>query len=909
MLRVFTLILFLCCFSAISALADNIGWITLHNEADAITATAIFGSAFERDNNRFLVRLSPSQNSRLKSSGLSFELLLSGYDISELWLIQRSEQPSDLSIVQSIPGRHIDLGNGTYLSHPTTGFASEEVRDFHGRPLSDLSIRFLYIPNSISVDLSQVIDYPTDSLISRISLDSLYAMDTRLEAFRTRYLWSDSIDMARDWIVQKCLDWGYTDVQLQPFDWGGGTHYNIVITKLGYAEPDVVIVVGGHYDSWNQGSDPLVFAPGTDDNGSGTTVTLELARVLADVPLRKTIVFMPFSAEEQGLVGSSFAAEDFVAKGTNVEVMYNFDMVAFDPDSAFEISVSAQAPVLAYSEFTASTAERVTSLTPVLSSTPGASDHASFAAQGFPIVNSIEANFNYAGWHTNLDISTRLNFEYLTEVAKMAVASVSAVAESAHPTSIDHITDIGDGQSLEVFWTDCDPTYTYTVYWGEVSGSYTDSMNVPSGNCSAIVSGLREGVTQYFSVIGRTSSGLSAMYAHEGSLKPLVVPRTPSSLSVVPEHNQIVVSWSKSIEADFNHYRIYRKMGQLPYVLYTTVQGDTAFIDTDVLGQVEYSYQISVVDNDGNMSELSPEQSSYSATFDGGILVVDDITKGFVGPTQAEQEAFFDTVMGNSPYSLIRIEQEGTPLTKSDAGRFSTIFWFDDDLATKIIAESEETISWFTDYPGNCVIGGLRTVYFWGSTILPGDVRYDAFGCGSIQENQARDFSGAIGQNGWPSLVVDPQNPFNGNIPNIGKMTAVDSAIVIYTYDAFSDDPLFEGEPVGLLNRTNNGYRILLSFPLSYMTEESVIDMISYAQSLFGETDVIAVAGDADGSGTINVSDIIAIVNYLFGEGSLIDLNRADVDGSCEINTIDIVYLINYLFFSGSVPVDGCVTR
>ena len=81
---------------------------------------------------------------------------------------------------------------------------------------------------------------------------------------------------------------------------------------------DRVYVVGGHYDS--RVTDVLnatADAPGANDDGSGTSAVLELARVMAPRPTEATIVFVAFAGEEQGLYGSNHFAE--VAKQNELE--------------------------------------------------------------------------------------------------------------------------------------------------------------------------------------------------------------------------------------------------------------------------------------------------------------------------------------------------------------------------------------------------------------------------------------------------------------------------------------------------------------------------------------------------------------------------------------------------------------
>ena len=93
-------------------------------------------------------------------------------------------------------------------------------------------------------------------------------------------------------------------------------------------KPERMLVVGGHYDS--RASDPndvASDAPGANDDGSGTALTMELARVMARHEFEATIVFIAFVGEEQGLLGASQWAEMAKTKGWNVEAVLNNDIV------------------------------------------------------------------------------------------------------------------------------------------------------------------------------------------------------------------------------------------------------------------------------------------------------------------------------------------------------------------------------------------------------------------------------------------------------------------------------------------------------------------------------------------------------------------------------------------------------
>lgn len=97
------------------------------------------------------------------------------------------------------------------------------------------------------------------------------------------------------------------------------TGYNIIGSQRG--STDGVIILGGHYDTVDAG-------PGAVDNGSGTAVLLELARVLGQRPHKNTFTFIAFDAEELGLLGSQYFVQNLSsADRSNIKGMLNFDML------------------------------------------------------------------------------------------------------------------------------------------------------------------------------------------------------------------------------------------------------------------------------------------------------------------------------------------------------------------------------------------------------------------------------------------------------------------------------------------------------------------------------------------------------------------------------------------------------
>jgi len=129
---------------------------------------------------------------------------------------------------------------------------------------------------------------------------------------------------AFNWLKTKYTALGYTTSDFFEHSWtaSGYSSKNLIVTKTGTLYPNKFVIVCGHFDSIN--------GPGTNDNGSGTSIILELARILKDVPTEYSIKFIHFSGEEQGLLGSSRYVSQIV-NGTSpkmdIKVVVNLDQV------------------------------------------------------------------------------------------------------------------------------------------------------------------------------------------------------------------------------------------------------------------------------------------------------------------------------------------------------------------------------------------------------------------------------------------------------------------------------------------------------------------------------------------------------------------------------------------------------
>lgn len=108
--------------------------------------------------------------------------------------------------------------------------------------------------------------------------------------------------------------------------------YNLIAFKEG-TDPvlkDDIIVLGAHYDHIGMTATPVQgdsIANGANDNASGTAAVVELAKYFAGTSLKRSLLFVLFSGEEKGLVGSAHLAERLKEEGKQVYYMLNYEMI------------------------------------------------------------------------------------------------------------------------------------------------------------------------------------------------------------------------------------------------------------------------------------------------------------------------------------------------------------------------------------------------------------------------------------------------------------------------------------------------------------------------------------------------------------------------------------------------------
>ncbi|KPL00676.1 MAG: hypothetical protein AMJ91_03700 [candidate division Zixibacteria bacterium SM23_73_3] len=370
-----------------------------------------------------------SNLSALDNAGLIYEVIDEEPWTESYYLISESKgvEKVDLSeygkvLVSSGNERFMKISDENARSLAANGYYIVKVFR-HRLPLK-------YKSQEISLPKGSLYYPDIDSLLSLISQDSLYAWDLRLQNFQTRYSYSDSIVKARDWLYDKFDSFGIDSLWLHYYNYDS-PQWNVVATVVGTSQPDKVIVVGGHYDSvvYGSGTNPYVWAPGADDNGTGTVATLEMARIIAENPLPVTVIFVPFPQEEQGLIGSDYFCHWLYYHYVDVHFMINSDMIAHSVDADQDVVIYAASSALDFVNIMMDMANTYTYLNPAYGGQSSGSDHYSFYQWGYDAVFASEGDFFYNGWHKNYDVVDSLNFPYMKEVVKMCLATLVTVAQ------------------------------------------------------------------------------------------------------------------------------------------------------------------------------------------------------------------------------------------------------------------------------------------------------------------------------------------------------------------------------------------------------------------------------------------------------------------------------------------------
>ena len=378
-----------------------------------------------------------------------------------------------------------------------------------------------------------VVDPKIVAALKEISSERIRSNIEKLVSFGTRSTLSAQdpasissgrgIGAAREWIRSEFETYskdcnGCLDVKTDSFTEGPAdripqpTQITNVYAVLKGSDPESakhIVLVTGHYDSRNSDTlDVKGNAPGANDDGSGTAVSLECARVLSKLKFPATIIFLTVAGEEQGLNGSRHFAAMAKQQGWNVEAVLNNDIVGGNKGPEQNASVvrvfSEGIPVAADEkqlrqirnlggESDSSSRELARYIAEVgrtydagvkpllifrLDRYLRGGDHHSFNQQGFAAVRFTEYREDFNHQHQNIrtengieygDLPKFVNFEYTAAVARLNAATLASLASApAPPTNVRLETRKLDNDSTFA-WDAVPGVASYEIVWRATS--------------------------------------------------------------------------------------------------------------------------------------------------------------------------------------------------------------------------------------------------------------------------------------------------------------------------------------------------------------------------------------------------------------------------------------------------------
>ena len=193
------------------------------------------------------------------------------------------------------------------------------------------------------------------------------------------------------------------------------------------------LVIGAHFDHLGRSAlgalDPdsaRAIRNGADDNASGTAAVLELARLLAQRPPKRSVVLVTFSGEELGLLGSQHFVDHSPVPLERVSAMLNFDMVGRMRDDkviVYGVGTATELPALLDS---ANAATHHLDIRTVADGF-GPSDHSSFYGKGIPVLHFFTDL--HEDYHRATDDADKINVDGTARVVSLAERVTRAIAD------------------------------------------------------------------------------------------------------------------------------------------------------------------------------------------------------------------------------------------------------------------------------------------------------------------------------------------------------------------------------------------------------------------------------------------------------------------------------------------------
>lgn len=223
----------------------------------------------------------------------------------------------------------------------------------------------------------------------------------------------------------------------------GDTLYskNIVAIIEGY-DPilkNEYVLIGAHYDhlGYNKmqidGKESLQIYRGADDNASGVSVLMEVAKEITreSFNFRRSVIIVAFGAEEQGLIGSWYFANRAFNYTDKINLMINLDMVGKSGGDNYP-RVYTVLPGVELSTMLRDVSDLPAMISPKIIATDYfASDHQNFSTKGIPV--ALITTGIHRDYHTPRDLPESLDYKGMVSISRYVFELAKSAANQTRP--------------------------------------------------------------------------------------------------------------------------------------------------------------------------------------------------------------------------------------------------------------------------------------------------------------------------------------------------------------------------------------------------------------------------------------------------------------------------------------------
>ena len=336
--------------------------------------------------------------------------------------------------------------------------------------------------------IAQIKSDRLSNLVGSLSGEWAVSVNNLPYTFSTRYTYTDvpikkATRYTYEYFLSLGLPAGYSSYSLGDFE-----KRNVIAEQRGLTQPERLFLLVAHLDSYSQ--NPYNFAPGADDNASGSSGLMAIADILSQYEFGCTLRYVLFTGEEQGNIGSSDYAADVYQAGDNIEAVLNLDMLGYNtagtaPTIELHTRPGNQNDLAIANLFAETISAYQINLDPmILQDGKSFSDHAAFWEYGFPAVLAIEDWTDHTPhYHKTSDRLETLTMSYYTEFVKAAIATMTHMGCLLEGELGGRVTDASNGDPIQgavvraaladgrYWWTNTQADGSYRLHL--VPGDYT----------------------------------------------------------------------------------------------------------------------------------------------------------------------------------------------------------------------------------------------------------------------------------------------------------------------------------------------------------------------------------------------------------------------------------------------------